>query len=154
MALFAVAMVGLATAQDLVLVFVFFDLTAVCSYFLIGFDRSERAARTAALTALLVTVVAAVLLYEVGAGPPARGRAGAGRRDVGRPGGRHLAHRRHPRRPTLVGPSSAAPGLVEVPIPRTGPVPAAAWAVRVGFGRGTDHRSDDEGDRDGGRPPG
>ncbi|MCC8243230.1 Na+/H+ antiporter subunit E [Saccharothrix luteola] len=34
---------------------------------------------------------------------------------------------------TLVGPSSATPGLVEVPIPRTGPVPAAAWAVRVGF---------------------
>lgn len=72
MALFAVAMVGLATAQDLVLVFVFFDLTAVCSYFLIGFDRAERAARTAALMALLVTVVtavamlvAAVLLYSV-----------------------------------------------------------------------------------------
>ena len=39
MLLFAVAMVGLATAQDLVLLFVFFDLTAVCSYFLIGFDR-------------------------------------------------------------------------------------------------------------------
>ncbi|WP_306748198.1 hydrogen gas-evolving membrane-bound hydrogenase subunit E [Saccharothrix yanglingensis] len=62
MALFAVAMVGLATAQDLVLVFVFFDLTAVCSYFLIGFDRSKRAARTAALMALLVTVVAAVAM--------------------------------------------------------------------------------------------
>lgn len=44
MALFAVAMVGLATAQDLVLLFVFFDLTAVCSYFLIGFDRAEREA--------------------------------------------------------------------------------------------------------------
>ena len=71
MALFAVAMVGLATAQDLVLLFVFFDLTAVCSYFLIGFDR-RREARTAALMALLVTVVsavamlvAAVLLYAV-----------------------------------------------------------------------------------------
>ena len=72
MALFAVAMVGLATAQDLVLLFVFFDLTAVCSYFLIGFDRGRREARTAALMALLVTVVsavamlvAAVLLYAV-----------------------------------------------------------------------------------------
>jgi len=62
MALFAVAMLGLATAQDLVLVFVFFDLTAVCSYFLIGFDRAEREARTAALMALLVTVVAAVAM--------------------------------------------------------------------------------------------
>jgi hypothetical protein len=51
MTLFAVAMVGLATAQDLVLLFVFFDLTAVCSYYLIGFDRGRREARTAALTA-------------------------------------------------------------------------------------------------------
>lgn len=62
MGLFAVAMVGLATATDLVLVFVFFDLTAVCSYFLIGFDRERREARTAALTALLVTIVPAVAL--------------------------------------------------------------------------------------------
>ena len=62
MTLFAVAMVGLATAQDLVLLFVFFDLTAVCSYYLIGFDRGRREARTAALTALLVTVVSAVAM--------------------------------------------------------------------------------------------
>lgn len=62
MALFAAAMVGLATAQDLVLLFVFFDLTAVCSYFLIGFDRAEQHARRAALMALLVTVVSAVAL--------------------------------------------------------------------------------------------
>ncbi|MDQ3788933.1 MAG: NADH-quinone oxidoreductase subunit L [Actinomycetota bacterium] len=62
MALFAGAMVGLATAQDLILLFVFFDLTAVCSYFLIGFDRTEREARTAALMALLVTVVSAVAM--------------------------------------------------------------------------------------------
>jgi len=58
--------------MNLVLLFVFFDLTAVCSYFLIGFDRRRREARTAALMALLVTVVsavamlvAAVLLYAV-----------------------------------------------------------------------------------------
>ena len=62
MALFAVAMVGLATAQDVILLFVFFDLTAVCSYFLIGFDRRRREARTAALMALLVTVVSAVAM--------------------------------------------------------------------------------------------
>ena len=48
MALFAVAMVGLATAPELILLFVFFDLTAVCSYFLFGFDRQRREARTAA----------------------------------------------------------------------------------------------------------
>jgi multicomponent Na+:H+ antiporter subunit A len=88
MLLFAVAMVGLATAQDLVLLFVFFDLTAVCSYFLIGFDRDRREARIAALMALLVTVVsavamlvAAVLLYAVHGTfsiPELIARAGAG----------------------------------------------------------------------------
>ncbi|CCH88427.1 NADH dehydrogenase (Quinone), Na(+)/H(+) antiporter subunit A [Modestobacter italicus] len=62
LALFAVAMVGLATAQDLVLVFLFFDVTAICSYFLIGFDRNRQEAHRAALMALLVTVVSAVAL--------------------------------------------------------------------------------------------
>jgi multisubunit Na+/H+ antiporter MnhF subunit len=62
MTLFAVAMVGLATAQDLVLLFVFFDVTAVCSYYLIGFDRAERESRAAALMALVVTVVSAVAM--------------------------------------------------------------------------------------------
>ncbi len=70
MTLFMVSMMGLALVQDLVLLFVFFDLTAVCSYFLIGFDRDRREARGAALMALTVTgvsavavLVAAVLLY-------------------------------------------------------------------------------------------
>lgn len=60
MVLFMVAMVGLACARDLILLFVFFDLTAVASYFLIGFDRHRIAARGAALMALLVTGVSAV----------------------------------------------------------------------------------------------
>jgi multicomponent Na+:H+ antiporter subunit A len=60
--LFMVSMVGLVTAQDLILLFVFWDLTAVASYFLIGFDRHRREARAAALMALLVTGVSAVLL--------------------------------------------------------------------------------------------
>ncbi|CAM2836092.1 oxidoreductase [Mycobacterium intermedium] len=62
MVLFAVAMVGLATAQDLILLFLFFDVTAICSYFLIGFDRDEPLARRAALMALLVTVASAVAM--------------------------------------------------------------------------------------------
>jgi multicomponent Na+:H+ antiporter subunit A len=62
MVLFMGSMVGLACARDLVLLFLFFDLTAVASYFLIGFDRDQRAARGAALMALLVTGVSAVLL--------------------------------------------------------------------------------------------
>ena len=70
MVLFMVSMMGLALAQDLVLLFVLFDMTAVCSYFLIGFDRDRREARGAALMALIVTgvsavavLIAAVLLY-------------------------------------------------------------------------------------------
>ena len=62
MTLFMVSMVGLACARDLILLFVFFDLTAVASYFLIGFDRDRREARGAALMALLVTGVSAVAL--------------------------------------------------------------------------------------------
>ena len=53
---------GWRCARDLVLLFVFFDLTAVASYFLIGFDRERRDARGAALMALLVTGVSAVAL--------------------------------------------------------------------------------------------
>jgi multicomponent Na+:H+ antiporter subunit A len=71
MVLFMASMVGLACARDLVLLFVFFDLTAVSSYFLIGFDRGRLEARGAALMALLVTGVSAVgllmgavLLYD------------------------------------------------------------------------------------------
>lgn len=70
MVLFMVAMVGLACAVDLVLLFVLFDITAIASYFLIGFDRERREARGAALMAMLVTgigavamLIGAVLLY-------------------------------------------------------------------------------------------
>lgn len=67
MALFAASMTGLALAQDLVLLFVFFDVTAVCSYFLIGFDRDQRDSRTAAIMSLIITVVAAVAMLVAAA---------------------------------------------------------------------------------------
>ena len=60
MLLFMGAMVGLVWPEDLA-PFVFWDLTAIASYFLIGFDRDERGSRVAALMALLVTGVSAVL---------------------------------------------------------------------------------------------
>jgi multicomponent Na+:H+ antiporter subunit A len=62
MVLFMFAMVGLAAAMDLIVLFVFFDLTAVASYFLIGFDRHRAEARGAAFMALLVTGGSAVAL--------------------------------------------------------------------------------------------
>ncbi|CAA9457481.1 MAG: Na(+) H(+) antiporter subunit A [uncultured Rubrobacteraceae bacterium] len=62
MLLFMGSMVGLAMAQDLILIFVFWDLTAVASYYLIGYDRHDKDSRASALMALLVTGVTAVLL--------------------------------------------------------------------------------------------
>ena len=60
--LFMVAMVGLAASQDLILAFLFWDLTTVCSYLLIGYDRHEPDSRSAALMALLTTGGSALLL--------------------------------------------------------------------------------------------
>lgn len=60
--LFMGAMVGLVLADDLILLFVFWDLTAIVSYFLIGFDRDEPASRPSALMALLVTAGTAILM--------------------------------------------------------------------------------------------
>jgi multicomponent Na+:H+ antiporter subunit A len=62
MLLFMGAMVGLAMAQDLILVFLFWDLTAISSYYLIGLDSHKEEARYSALMALLVTGITAVLL--------------------------------------------------------------------------------------------
>jgi multicomponent Na+:H+ antiporter subunit A len=60
--LFMGSMVGLAMARDLVLIFVFWDLTAVASYYLIGYDRHREESRASALMALLITGITAVLL--------------------------------------------------------------------------------------------
>jgi multicomponent Na+:H+ antiporter subunit A len=60
--LFMGAMVGLVMAQDLILLFLFWDLTAIASYFLIGFDRHEEESRGSAQMALLVTGISAVLV--------------------------------------------------------------------------------------------
>jgi multicomponent Na+:H+ antiporter subunit A len=58
--LFMASMVGLVMAEDLILIFVFWDLTAIASFFLIGFDSDEEASRDAAMMALLVTIVSAI----------------------------------------------------------------------------------------------
>ncbi len=64
--LFMGSMVGLVMAQDLILFFVFWDLTAIASYYLIGYDRQEIESRASALMAFLVTGISAVL-FMVGA---------------------------------------------------------------------------------------
>jgi multicomponent Na+:H+ antiporter subunit A len=58
--LFMGAMVGLVMAQDTMLIFVFWDLTAVASYFLIGYDNQRADSRTSAIMALLVTGISAI----------------------------------------------------------------------------------------------
>ncbi len=60
--LFMGAMVGLVTASDMLLIFVFWDLTAISSFFLIGYDRQLRESRAAALMALLTTGISALFL--------------------------------------------------------------------------------------------
>ncbi|MDP5226752.1 MULTISPECIES: Na+/H+ antiporter subunit A [Arthrobacter] len=52
---FAGAMFGLVTADDLILMFVFWELTTILSYLLIGYARARISARRSALTALIVT---------------------------------------------------------------------------------------------------
>jgi len=58
--LFMGAMVGLVMAQDLFLIFLFWDLTAISSYFLIGYDSEREDARASALMAFLITGISAV----------------------------------------------------------------------------------------------
>ncbi|MCL1871633.1 MAG: Na+/H+ antiporter subunit A [Promicromonosporaceae bacterium] len=52
---FAGAMAGLVTADDLLLVFVFWELTTVFSYLLIGHHADRKASRRAAMQAIVVT---------------------------------------------------------------------------------------------------
>jgi multicomponent Na+:H+ antiporter subunit A len=53
--LFMGAMLGLTIADDLILFFVFFELTSLASFLLIGFYHGEEASRVAARKALVVT---------------------------------------------------------------------------------------------------
>ncbi|AQP45863.1 Na+/H+ antiporter subunit A [Tessaracoccus flavus] len=53
--LFAGTMLGLVTADNLVVLYIFWELTTVFSYLLIGHDPTRRANRGAAQTALIVT---------------------------------------------------------------------------------------------------
>jgi multicomponent Na+:H+ antiporter subunit A len=57
LALFMASMLGLVLADNVITLFVFWELTSLSSYLLIGFDHEREAARSAALQALLVTGV-------------------------------------------------------------------------------------------------
>lgn len=60
--LFMGAMVGLVTARDSMLIFLFWDVTAIASFFLIGYDNQKPESHVAAMTAMLVTGGSAICL--------------------------------------------------------------------------------------------
>ncbi|HOL72450.1 MAG TPA: putative monovalent cation/H+ antiporter subunit A [Bryobacteraceae bacterium] len=59
---FMASMLGLVLAGNLLLLYVFWELTSISSYLLIGFENQRAAARSAALQALLVTVLGGLCL--------------------------------------------------------------------------------------------
>jgi multicomponent Na+:H+ antiporter subunit A len=60
--LFMASMLGLVLADNVIALFVFWELTTLSSYLLIGFDHERDAARDAALAALLVTGIGGLAL--------------------------------------------------------------------------------------------
>jgi multicomponent Na+:H+ antiporter subunit A len=60
--LFMGAMLGVVVSDSLLMLFVFWELTSITSFLLIGFDHSREAARRAALQALVVTGGGGLLL--------------------------------------------------------------------------------------------
>ncbi len=72
--LFMMAMLGAVTADDVIVLFIFWELTSLTSFFLVGYNHEKPEARKAALQALLVTaggglaLLAGLLLLVVEAG--------------------------------------------------------------------------------------
>ncbi|MBU0723366.1 MAG: DUF4040 domain-containing protein [Alphaproteobacteria bacterium] len=72
--LFMLAMLGAVTADDVIVLFIFWEMTSLTSFFLVGYDHEKPEARKAALQALLVTgggglvLLAGLLLLAIAAG--------------------------------------------------------------------------------------
>lgn len=71
---FMMAMLGAVTADDVIVLFVFWELTSLTSFFLVGYDHEKASARKAALQALLITaggglaLLAGLILLAMAAG--------------------------------------------------------------------------------------
>ncbi len=59
---FMASMLGVVLANHLLVLFIFWELTSFTSYLLIGFNHEDEAARSAALQAMLVTVLGGLFL--------------------------------------------------------------------------------------------
>lgn len=55
LSIFMGAMIGLVLSSNIISLFIFWELTSISSFFLIGFNNEEKASRKSALTALAVT---------------------------------------------------------------------------------------------------
>ncbi len=60
--LFMAAMLGLVLSDNLITLFVFWELTSISSFFLIGFNNKDAASRKSALTALSITGIGGLCL--------------------------------------------------------------------------------------------
>lgn len=72
--LFMMSMLGAVSADDVIVLFIFWELTSLTSFFLVGYDHESAQARKAALQALLVTaggglaLLAGLILLAMAAG--------------------------------------------------------------------------------------
>ena len=92
------SMLGLVLADNLIALFVFWELTGFTSYLLIGFEHDRSEARRAALQALLVTgagglalLAAGILLWQAGGTTSLSELLGRGLNFVGAPDVRRLS---------------------------------------------------------------
>nr|WP_188359857.1 Na+/H+ antiporter subunit A [Rothia aerolata] len=60
---FAAAMFGLITADDFIVMFIFWEITTILSYLLIGYSRNRLSARRSALQALTVTTAGGLAMF-------------------------------------------------------------------------------------------
>ncbi|MDF9715897.1 Na+/H+ antiporter subunit A [Nocardioides sp. ChNu-99] len=60
---FVGAMLGLVMADDLLVLFVFWELTTIFSFLLIGFEPTKRSSRLAAMEALVVTTLGGLVMF-------------------------------------------------------------------------------------------
>lgn len=63
LSVFMGAMLGLVLSDNLLAIFLFWELTSISSYFLIGFNNEDRASRQSAIIALSVTGIGGLLLF-------------------------------------------------------------------------------------------
>src|SRR5690554_4758712 len=62
LSMFMAAMLGVVLSDNLISLFIFWELTSISSFFLIGFNNTEESSRKSAITALAITGLGGVLL--------------------------------------------------------------------------------------------